>query len=62
MSESIEIVTSFPLPPKVFYESLTEEEIILMEPPQFPSIEKLSVFGSDQVNFHFNFCYIIIKI
>lgn len=49
MSEAnLEIVASFPLPPKQFYEHLTEEEILKMTPPPIES-EKLVIFGLDQV-------------
>lgn len=49
MSESVEIVASFPLPPKQFYENLTEDEIIKMDPPRINEEKGLSVFGSDHV-------------
>lgn len=46
--EPVEIVASFPLPPKQFYEHLTEEEILQLEPPEIPK-ESIKVFGFDQV-------------
>lgn len=51
MSEPVEIVASFPFPPKQFYENLTEEEILTTNPPSFPTTEteKLVIFGFDQV-------------
>lgn len=48
MSEQVEIVASFPLPPKQFYEHLTVEEILQLEAPELPK-ESLKVFGFDQV-------------
>ena len=51
MSEPLEIVASFPFPPKEFYDHLSEEEILNMRPPVFDvETEKLVIFGSDQVN------------
>ena len=51
MSELVEIVASFPFPPKQFYENLTEEEILNIKPPSLPSneIETLLIFGNEQV-------------
>ena len=51
MSESVEIVASFPFPPKQFYENLTEEEILNMQPPPLPSKDTatLVIFGNEQV-------------
>lgn len=49
MSESVEIVASFPFPPKQFYENLTEEEILQMAPPPLPTSETLLIFGNEQV-------------
>ena len=50
-TEQVEIVTSFPLPPKQFYDHLTEEEILNMKPPPLPSkeTETLLIFGNEQV-------------
>lgn len=48
-SENVEIVASFPFPPKQFYEHLTEEEILKMEPPPIVKTDKLVIFGSEQV-------------
>lgn len=54
MSEPVEIVASFPFPPKQFYENLTEEEILNMKPPPLPSkeTETLLIFGNEQVKNH----------
>jgi hypothetical protein len=55
-TEQVEIVTSFPAPPHQFYSNLTEEEILVMKPPPFPSkdeVDHLTIFGSEQVGlFH----------
>ena len=47
-TEQVEIVASFPLPPKQFYEKLSEEEILQLEPPEIPK-GTLKTFGFDQV-------------
>ena len=47
-NENVEIVASFPLPPKQFYDHLTEEEILQMEPPPIDR-ENVVVFGFEQV-------------
>jgi hypothetical protein len=58
MSEAVEIVASFPLPPKQFYENLSEEEILNMSPPPLPSkeTETLVIFGNEQVSERQDFC------
>ena len=50
-TDKVEIVASFPLPPKQFYENLTEEEILHLKPPEIPK-ETIKTFGIDQVNLH----------
>jgi len=59
MSELVEIVASFPFPPKQFYENLTEEEILNIKPPSLPSneIETLLIFGNEQVKFSLKCVY-----
>lgn len=52
MSEQVEIVASFPLPPKVFYEHLTVEEILQLEAPEIPK-ESLKIFGYHQVRTYY---------
>ena len=49
-TEQVEIVTSFPLPPKQFYEHLNEEEILQLKPPEIPK-GTIKIFGVDQVIF-----------
>lgn len=60
MSETVEIVASFPFPPKQFYENLTEEEILNIKPPSLPSkdTETLIIFGNEQVLIHKRTCLI----
>ena len=40
---NVDIVSSFPLPPKQFYEHLSEAEILEMSPPLLPNSETESV-------------------
>ena len=49
-SDKVEIVASFPLPPKQFYEHLTVEEILQLKAPEIPK-ESIKTFGIDQVQF-----------
>mgnify|MGYP006876347026 CR=1 FL=1 len=47
MDESLEIVSSFPHPPRQFYEHLSVEEIKKQAPPEIKT--ELNLFGSTSV-------------
>lgn len=51
--QPLNIVLSFPFPPKCFYEKLSEEEIVSMRPPEFPTESteiKIKLFDTIQVH------------
>lgn len=50
-AEKIDVVLSFPLPPKQFYEHLSVEEIKLAQPPSLPeNTDTFSPFGLARVS------------
>ena len=53
-SDNVEIVASFPFPPKKYYEHLSVEQIVSMKPPEPPNPktdDSITIFGNEQVIF-----------